>query len=278
MKISAVILTKNKGKKIQRALKSVDFCDEIIIIDDYSTDNTLKKLKTQNSKVKIFKRELNLDFSQQRNFGMGKCKNNWILFIDADEEVSNELQKEIISLFHNSSDKPPLKSPPYQGGEKGEVAYYIKRRDFFWDKELKYGEIRKIRQMGLIRLIKKNSGKWKGKVHEIYKLKTQSSNVKTLENYLNHYPHPNLKDFLEKINFYSTLRAKELAEQKRKTNILEIIFFPLGKFVYTYFFKLGFLDGPPGFVYAFFMSFHSFLVRTKLYQYSKIANNYDEML
>ena len=65
MKLTAIILTKNEGKNIQRALKSVDFCDEIIIIDDYSTDNTLKKVKTQNSKVKIFKRELNLDFSQQ---------------------------------------------------------------------------------------------------------------------------------------------------------------------------------------------------------------------
>src|SRR3990167_4800317 len=178
MKISAVILTKNEEKNIQRALKSVDFCDEIIIIDDYSTDNTLKKLKTQNSKVKIFKRELNLDFSQQRNFGMGKCKNNWILFIDADEEVSNELQKEIISLFHNSSDKPPLKSPPYQGGEKGEVAYYIRRRDFFWGRELKWGETKKIRDIGLIRLMRKGSGKWEGKTHEEFKVKSERLKVK----------------------------------------------------------------------------------------------------
>ena len=273
MKLTAIILTKNEGKNIEKCLKSVDFCDEIIIIDDYSSDRTLGIVQQVNKVHKVYKRELNNNFSEQRNFGMEKCKNDWILFIDADEEVSNELQKEIISLFHNSSDKPPLKSPPYQGGEKGEVAYYIKRRDFFWDKELKYGEIRKIRQMGLIRLIKKNTGKWKGNVHEIYKLKTQSSNVKTLENYLNHYPHPTIKDFLEKINFYSSLRAKELSDQKRKTNILEIIFYPLAKFIYTYFLKLGFLDGAQGFVYAFLMSFHSFLVRIKLFQYTRIDTN-----
>src|SRR3989344_5995893 len=240
MKLTAIILTKNEGKNIEKCLKSVDFCDEIIIIDDYSTDNTLKKVKTQNSKVKIFKRELNLDFSQQRNFGMEKINNEWILFIDADEEVSDKVQKEIVSLFHNSSDNPPLIAPPYQGGEKGEVAYYIKRRDFFWGKELKWGETKKIRDIGLIRLMRKGSGKWEGKTHEEFKVKSERLKVKRLNNFINHYPHQSLKEFLWEINFYSTIRAKELSEQKRKTNIPEIIFYPLGKFIYTYFLKLGF--------------------------------------
>lgn len=94
--------------------------------------------------------------------------------------------------------------------------------------------------------------------------------VGRLESLLNHYPHPTVKDFLKEINYYSTLRAKELLEQRKSANIFSIIFYPLGKFVFTYFLKLGFLDGPAGFGYAFMMSFHSFLVRAKLYQYTKI--------
>ncbi len=263
--ISAVVLTKNEENNIERCLKSVAFCDEIIVIDDYSTDNTLgqiSKIKYQNNKlkIKIFKRQLNEDFARQRNFGLEKATGDWVLFLDVDEEVSEELKKEIQNLLvsYHSLSRETIS------------AFYIKRRDFWWGRELKWGEVKKIREQGSIRLVRKKSGEWVGKVHEEFKLKTQNSKLKTLKNYINHYPHPTLKDFLQEINFYSTLRAKELFNQRKKTNILEIIFYPLGKFILNYFIYLGFLDGPAGFAYAFLMSFHSFLVRAKLYQYERI--------
>jgi hypothetical protein len=104
-------------------------------------------------------------------------------------------------------------------------------------------------------------------VHEEFKVTSYELRVTSLKGYLNHYPHPTVKEFLQEVNFYSTLRAKELFAQGKKTGIFAILFYPLGKFILTYFLKMGFLDGPPGFAYAFFMSFHSFLVRVKLYQY-----------
>jgi glycosyltransferase involved in cell wall biosynthesis len=254
MKISAVVLTKNEEKNIERCLKSLGFCDEVIIVDDYSIDNTrdqISKIKDQNDilNIKIFEKHLNNDFATQRNFGLSKATNEWVLFIDADEEVSEELKTEIVLLFHGSIIK--------------ENAFYLKRRDYFWNEELKFGEVKKIRNLGLVRLVKKSSGKWMGNVHEVFHT---AKNAGQLNNFINHYPHPSLKEFINDINSYSDIRAEELNNQDVKTNVLQIIFFPFLKFIYNYFFNLGFLDGPAGFTYAFMMSFHSFLVRAKLYQ------------
>jgi hypothetical protein len=73
-----------------------------------------------------------------------------------------------------------------------------------------------------------------------------------------------LVDFIEDVNVYSTMRAEELQKQGKQATVFELIFYPFGKFIYTYFIQRGFLDGPAGFVYSFVMSFHSFLVRAKL--------------
>jgi glycosyltransferase involved in cell wall biosynthesis len=267
IKLSGVILTKNEEKNIERTLQSIGFCDEIIVIDDYSSDDTLNKIlniknQSDKSKIKIYQRHLDSDFASQRNYGLEKATGDWVLFIDGDEVVNKELRSEI-SRFQ--SDPSSRKNTKTRDEMQKITAFRIKRRDIWWGRELKFGEIRKIRQTGLIRLMRKNSGKWAGKVHERFQVKSQKSKVKSLKYYINHYPHPTLKEFLSEINFYSTLRAKELLQQGKKTNIMEIILYPFGKFILTYFLKLGFLDGPAGFVYAFMMSFHSFLVRAKLY-------------
>jgi len=260
MKISAIVLTKNEEKNIERCLKSLDFCDEIIVLDDYSEDKTIEivhKIKVGVGRdrpvYKIYEKKLDNDFAQQRNFGLSKAINDWVLFIDADEEVSEELAKEVRSYVLDD-----------RGKEYN--AFYIRRRDYFWGKELQYGEVRQIRQIGLIRLIRKDCGKWMGTVHEVFHT---ANKVGQINGFLNHYPHPTLKEFINDINYYSSIRAEELFNRGVKTNIFEIIFFPFGKFIYNYFLNFGFLDGPAGFTYAFMMSFHSFLVRAKLYQLTR---------
>jgi glycosyltransferase involved in cell wall biosynthesis len=248
MKLTAVVLTKNEEKNIERCLRSLDFCDEVIIIDDYSEDKTQEVIKRINSTYKIIKRKLSNDFAAQRNFGLNKTSNEWALFIDADEEVSKELKSEIKDLKFNFD------------------AYYLRRRDYFWNQELKFGEVKKVRDSGIVRLVRKNSGTWMGDVHEVFHT---AKNTQHLKYFLNHYPHPTLKEFINDINRYSDIRAEELFNRGTGTNIFEIMFFPLGKFIYNYLFNLGFLDGPAGFTYSFMMSFHSFLVRTKLYQLTR---------
>lgn len=246
MKLTAVILSKGEIST-QKAIESVGFCDEVLIIKDNSKEETTK------AKVTILKRLLAGDFSAQRNYAMEEAKGDWILFVDADEVVSRELAKEIEHGRWNMED--------------GTTAFYIKRRDFFWGKELRHGETRKARSSGIIRLVKKNSGKWNGRVHEVF---YTTASVGRLNGFLDHYPHQTLREFIADVNYYSTLRAKELFNHNVGVNIFQIIFYPLGKFILSYFLYLGFLDGPAGFVYSFMMSFHSFLVRAKLYQYAKI--------
>lgn len=250
MNLSAVILTKNEEGNIERALRSIAFCDEIVIIDDHSKDRTVEI--AERFRAKVLKRKLDGDFAKQRNFVLKEAKGEWVLFIDADEEVTEELAREIQKTISKKHEK---------------TAYYIKRHDFFWGRELRFGEVYMVRRTGLIRLVKRNSGYWIGSVHEVF---VTSGLTGLLNSYLNHYPHPKLRDFLSKINTYSTIRAWELVRDGKKTNIISIIVYPFGKFITNYFFRLGFLDGAVGFVYAFFMSFHSFLVRAKVYQYSKL--------
>ena len=252
MKLSVVVLTKNEEKNIERCLISLDFCDEIIIVDDYSGDKTIEIINNVGNKnlCSVHKRKLNNDFAAQRNFGLSKANNEWVLFVDADEVVTQELKKEIDSLV-----------PPKAGDIN---AYYLRRRDYFWEKELKYGEVKKVLNLGIVRLVKKDSGTWMGNVHEIFHT---AKNIGQLNSFLNHYPHPTLREFISDINNYSSIRAQELFNRGTKTNVTEIIIFPLGKFIYNYIFNLGLLDGPAGFTYSFMMSFHSFLVRSKLYQF-----------
>ena len=241
--ISVVVLTKNEEKNIVDCLESLSWCDEMVVIDDNSEDRTLEVAKKMGAKV--FARSLNSDFSAQRNYGLEKANGDWVLFVDVDERVSSSLREEIIQLTNN-----PINQCD---------GFYIKRNDFMWGKELKYGEVVNI---WLLRLAKKNSGKWTGKVHEEWKTKGK---IGRLRNFIIHYPHSTISEFLRDVNFYTDLRSKELFEKGVRSDFISILFYPSAKFLSNYFLKLGFLDGMQGLVFAIMMSFHSFLVRGKLW-------------
>jgi len=240
MKITAVVLAKNEEKNIEKCLKSVSWCDEIIVIDDCSTDQTVHFAKKFNAK--IYKHSLNNDFSQQRNFGLEKANGDWVFFVDADEVVSLKLAEEIKEKNKNSEIN----------------GYFLKRIDFFEGKWLKYGEIGGVK---LLRLARKNSGKFERKVDEIWRI---SGKTKILKNPLLHFSHESLEQLLGNICHRSELNAEEFISQIKYFSFFEWLK-PLAKFIQNYFFKLGFLDGLPGFVFAVLMSFHSFLVRGRIY-------------
>ena len=247
--LSAIILTKNVEQNILDCLESVEWVDELIILDDYSQDRTLDVVNTLpfKGKIKIYQKKLEGDFAQQRNYALSKVTTDWVLFIDADERVSKELREEINTILIEE------KNNSRNNG------FYIQRKDFMWGKLLKHGELSNI---SLLRLARLGSGEWIERVHETWQIKGKTS---TLDNYLFHFPHPKVNKFLNEINYYSTLRSKELFDKKIKSSALEIIYYPLAKFVLNYFLKLGFLDGIEGLIFATMMSFHSFLVRSKLW-------------
>lgn len=246
--ISVVILTKNEEKNILDCLESVLWADEIIIVDDNSEDRTIEVVKSlSNRKIKSYSKVLSEDFSAQRNYALSKTTKEWVLFLDADERVTNELREEINTQIISEKNKPK-----YNG-------FYIQRKDVIFGKMLKYGETGKIK---LLRLARKKAGVWYGKVHETWQVEGKTAK---LENSLIHYPHQTINEFLKEINFYTSLRAKELYQKGVKASIFDIVIYPKAKFILNYFINLGFLDGIEGFVFAIFMSFHSFLVRGKLW-------------
>lgn len=247
--ISVIILTKNEEKNILDCLETVSWADEIIVLDDNSQDRTLDVVKNLsfNKKIKIYKKSLDGDFASQRNYALSKASKEWVLFLDADERMSSDLREEINKVLIEEKNK-----------EVNE-GFCILRKDVMFGKLLKHGEVGDIK---LLRMAKKNSGKWEGKVHEQWQI---NGKVSELENYILHFPHQRISEFLKEINFYSSIRAKELYERRTKFSPIDIILYPKGKFILNYILKLGFLDGLEGLIFAIIMSFHSFLVRGKLW-------------
>ncbi|MDD3002966.1 MAG: glycosyltransferase family 2 protein [Candidatus Shapirobacteria bacterium] len=249
--ISILLLTHNEETNLQKYWTWLDQSkniNEIIVIDDNSTDKTteiLKKLETKKIKIKIFERGLENNFSDQRNFGIAKTSNNWILWLDADEKPSKSLIR-----FLNHIDDLQYKN------------YAFKRNDIFIGHELNHGENA---NQYFLRLFNKKYGCFTGAVHEVWQTPNKIEYKKL---HIHHYPHQSLKSFIKKINFYTDIRAQELYDQNQKSNLFQIIFYPLGKFIQDYFFKFGFLDATPGIIMALGMSFHSFLVRAKLWHLS----------
>jgi glycosyltransferase involved in cell wall biosynthesis len=241
--ISAVILTKNEEKNITDCIQSVLWCDDIIVIDDHSTDKTVELAKSAGAVV--YFHDLANDFSAQRNFGIEKARGDWVLCIDADERITDELKKEIQEVIISRRNR-------YAG-------YILKRYDVLWGKTLHHGESAGIK---LVRLGRKEAGKWVGPVHETWKL---NGHIGELKSPLSHYPHKTVREFLTKINFYTDLRAEELYASKIKSTWWSIILYTKGKFFQNYILKRGFLDGIPGIISALMMCFHSFLVRSKLW-------------
>ena len=265
--ISAVVLTKNEKESLKECLAGLKWCDEILVVDDNSTDKTRELAKKEGARV--IERSLNNDFAAQRNFGLEAAKYDWIFFVDADERVSPELIEEIQKKVQNTT----------------AAGFYLKRRDFFRGKRLNYGEVGGWGKIGeisgvgeiggfggvegfgkaggikILRLARRGSGEWGRMVDEKWEVKGKTE---TLKNPLLHYPHSSLTEFLESINEKSTLNARRFYEMGVKINFSEWLK-PLAKFIWNYFFLWGFLDRIHGFVFAVLMSLHSFAVRVKLY-------------
>ena len=239
--ISAVVITKNEKKTISLCLGNLKFCSEIIVVDDYSTDKTVSIAKKFTRKV--YKRKLNNDFSKQRNFGLSKTKNKWVLFIDSDEIVDKKLAREI---------KDAVKKEEFNG-------FYIKRTDYFLGKKLQWGEFLNKK---FIRLGKKNKGKWQRAIHEHWDIKGKKG---ILDNSISHYSHTSLSQLVRKSDYYSTINASYLHANNESVTIFEVFLYPSIKFIHNYILKLGFLDGFYGIIFTIFMSYQSFLSRLKLY-------------
>ncbi|MFZ2199315.1 MAG: glycosyltransferase family 2 protein [Microgenomates group bacterium] len=183
------------------------------------------------------------DFAAARNAELAKAKTDWVMFVDSDEKITPALKDEVLKA---------IESPDFD-------AYYIPRLDTFLGRELRHGETGHAK---FVRLARKEYGKWERPVHEVW---IGKGKVGILTSPLLHESHKTISSFLDKINTYSTLDAEYRFKHGIKSSLWKIWVYPLAKFKYNYFLRLGFLDGTPGAIIAIMMSFHSYLTWTKLY-------------
>lgn len=237
---SAVIITRNSASQIVPCLQSVAFADEILIVDSGSTDATLEIARRHGAR--IIQQEW-LGYGRQKEFATRQAKNDWILSIDADERVSEQLRASI---------QQALVAPRYH-------ACRMARRNRFMGRWLRHGE-------GYpdwsLRLYHREHARWSDDaVHE--KVETDGK-VITLMGDLLHESEQGLADYLEKQNRYTTLQAETLHRAGRGANPFKLVLSPPFRFIKFYFVRLGFLDGVPGLVHISIGCFNSFCKYAKL--------------
>lgn len=221
--LTAIIPTLNEESNIKAAIKTVEFADEIIVIDSYSTDNTVSLAKKQGAKV--IQRKFD-GFSTQKNFAINEASHDWVFILDADERISKLLKNEIIQTLENIPDND---------------AYWIPRKNYIGKKLVRYSGWQNDK---VIRLFNRKKSQYDSKI--VHEEIICTGKVSFFKNPLIHYSFENYLDIKNRTHFYSKLKAKELFEKGEKPNVLQFIFKPLYRFLKHYIIGLGFLDGITG--------------------------------
>ncbi len=223
MSITVIIPTYNEEKYILQAIQSAQFADEILVIDSYSTDQTVAIAEANHCKViqRVFD-----NFSNQKNYAMQHAQHDWIMLLDADELLVPRLQQEIATTVQQ-------KGTEY-------VAFTIPRHNFFMTKFLSFGSNRNER---LIRCFHRKHCHYEGLVHEklIY-----DGKLGQLSNFMYHYTYTSLSHFIAKKNKYATLQSQQLLKKQKKATPFHIIIKPLFRFFNELILRRGILDGIPG--------------------------------
>lgn len=232
--ISALLITFNEERHIREAVNSLNFADEIIVVDSYSTDRTLTILE-EFKHVKVLKKKFE-NFADQRNFAINQASGNWILFLDADERITLKLKNEIIESIKNPKDT---------------CAFMVKRQFFFKGKRIYFSGFQ---TDTTYRLFKKGTFKYieDKLVHEMPDIQGNSTLLKSP---MPHYSFDSYSHFKKKIEHYAELKAKELYAKGRKASSFHFIFRPTYKFLTNYILRLGILDGKEGFNLCYLMAY-----------------------
>ncbi len=236
--LSALIITYNEEKNIKKIILDLDFTDEIILVDSFSTDNTVALVKTFENLTLIQHKFEN--FTSQRNFAITQAKNDWILFLDADERLTPDLKNEIINTLRTNDTY---------------TAFLFRRTFMFKDKVLHYSGWQTDK---IYRLFNKNFAKYTTErlIHE--KLKV-TGKIGILKNKLIHYSYSDYESYKAKMINYGKLKAQEKFIKKLKPIFLASIIHPTYNFLYNYFIRLGILDGRKGVVICYLNAYSVYI-------------------
>ncbi len=241
--LSVVIITKNEQRNIEDCLTSVKWADEIVVVDSGSTDKTVDMCRKHNCRVIEVEW---LGFGRTKQYAVNQAKNDWILSIDADEQVTANLRDEIESLLEYK--------PRYHGYKVPRQSTYLGRaiRHSGWDRDRP------------LRLFHRQFGAFNEKpVHESIEINGKTGELTST---LLHHPYPDMQTHIDKMNLYTDLAAGELAAAGRRSTPLCAITHGAAKFIKMYFLQRGFLDGTAGFILAKNSAFGVYLKYIKLWQ------------
>ncbi|WP_298424927.1 glycosyltransferase family 2 protein [uncultured Kordia sp.] len=234
-KITALAITYNESAHIEKYIEQLAFADEIIIVDSFSTDNTVELAKKYD--ITLIQREFD-NFSSQKNFAIDQATHDWIVFFDLDEEIPKVLIDEIIATVNSENPKK---------------AYHVKRDFHFMGKRMKYSGF----QTDIsVRLFHKKYCRYNGKpVHETIET---TEKIGTLQHALAHQTYKDFDNYNQKLSHYSRLQAEALYKKNVRPNAYHFIFRPLYRFLHQYFLRLGILDGKEGFILCYVHAFSVF--------------------
>lgn len=246
--ISLVIITLNEEANIERCIRSVPFAKDIVVLDSGSQDRTVEIAKRLGARVRI---EAFRGYQKQKIRATAMALHDWVLSLDADEALSPESQEELKELLSR-----PLE---YDAYEFPRLSYHLGR----W---IRHGGWYPDRQ---IRLFHRARAEWsEGHVHE----RLVAKKTYTLKHPILHWVFKDLSDQVQTNNEYSTLGAKDLLAKGQQFSLWRLVTKPYVKFIETYFFKRGFMDGVAGFVIAVSAAYSVFLKYAKLWEMTRLGN------
>ncbi|WP_227105929.1 glycosyltransferase family 2 protein [Chromobacterium rhizoryzae] len=247
-RISVVLITKNAETSLEKCLDSVGFADEIVLVDSGSTDRTLAIASAY--KAKVIHQDW-LGFGPQKQLAVRAASHDWVLCLDADECLSENLVNEIKELLDNPQ----------------ATAFQFPRCNRFMGRFLKHGE-------GYpdwsLRLFHRAHARWSDDLVHEYVI--ADGPVHKLRHELMHESGEDIALYLSKQNRYTSLQAEQLLQRGKRVGIAKLILSPLLRFVKFYFFRRGFLDGVPGLVHISIGCFNSYIKYAKLIELRRLKN------
>tara|TARA_R110000868_G_scaffold17688_3_gene77388 strand:+ start:872 stop:1666 length:795 start_codon:yes stop_codon:yes gene_type:complete len=229
-KITALVITYNEIGYIEKCIQSIEFADEIIVVDSFSTDGTYEFL-LGHPKVKVIQNPFE-NFTSQKSYALKLARYDWVLFLDADEVIPESLRQEIINTVNSDS---------------SHVAYWFYRKFMFQNTPLNFSGWQTDKNY---RLFRKSKTQFSDKkiVHETLDIRGTSG---ILQERLIHYCYKNYEDYKGKMLNYGRLKAKEAFYKEKRFNYMLLFLKPAWKFFNHYFIRLGILDGKKGIVICY---------------------------
>lgn len=246
-KISAFVISRNEALKIADCIESLRWADEIVVVDDFSTDGTPEICRAYELK---FVQHRFTGFKDQKSYAMSLASNDWVLELDADERVSDGMRESILALGTEDFCRYSC--------------FEFSRKTRFWGKWIRHTSLYPDYKA---RLYKKLDGEWSaGNIHERF---ITRGRTKKIAADIIHCQDLDLHAYILRTVRYANLSALEMHGRGKRARILHFTFRPLYTFLYRYLFRLGFMDGVHGFVISTMGALGTFVKYLKLYELQK---------